>query len=281
MKKDIFTYSHPLVIFLYFAAVISFSMLTNHPIYIAVSFLISSFYLIYFKGIRNYLKSICYSLPILLIITIINPLFNGQGLTVLFYFKETPITLEAIYYGICSGGTLINVIQWFLCYSEIMSSEKFLSLFSGIFPTLSMMISMIFRYIPETIIKAREINTAQKALIPKAEKTGKERLSDSVRMTSILMSWSMESGIETADSMRARGYGIGKRSKSNIWFTSYDIVILLLLFGLIILNGILLFSVVNKFMFYPKLSNFIIPFWIPVLYAVFLLVPIIVKRIFY
>ena len=93
-----------------------------------------------------------------------------------------------------------------------MTSDKFLSLFGGIIPTIAMMLSMVFRYIPDTIRKANQINTAQNALLGNEKQDKKTRFNQGITLASSLMEWSMENSIETADSMRARGYLSGKRS---------------------------------------------------------------------
>lgn len=212
MKKHIFLIFHPVVIFLYFVAAIVCAMLTRHPVYIGISFTAASIYCVYLKGFRQYGKTLLMLLPMLLIIAGANALFSGMGLTVLFYMGGRPVTAEAFAYGLSSGFMLGAVLLWFQCYQEVMDNDKFLWLFGKPAPVIAMMVSMIFRFIPETIRKAGQISRSQKALLGKKEESRKQQTAHAVRMASILMSWSMESSIETADSMRARGYGANKRT---------------------------------------------------------------------
>jgi energy-coupling factor transport system permease protein len=53
----------------------------------------------------------------------------------------------------------------------------------------------------------------------------KTSMSKVLNELSILLSWSMEEGLDTADSMKARGYGITRRSSFSIYrFTRRDVL---------------------------------------------------------
>ena len=278
MKKHIFSYYHSAVIFIYFISIIIFTMSTLNPAFVLLSFLSSGIYLYYLKGFEQYIKSIWIYLIILIIISLSNVIFNSLGLTLLFYIGDKPVTLEALIYGLCSGGMLISILQWFSCYSIIMTSDKFLSLFGGIIPTIAMMLSMVFRYIPDTIRKANQINTAQNALLGNEKQDKKARFNQGITLASSLMEWSMENSIETADCMRARGYLSGKRSHyKNERFTLYDTVSLIILLIIIIINALIIFIYANKFQFYPIISFDINFLWLCIFYPILLLYPMLLE----
>ena len=69
-----------------------------------------------------------------LVSSLINPLFNQNGMTVLLFINDTPITLEALVYGIFSSLTLVSVIVWFFTFSSVMTSEKIIYIFGRISP---------------------------------------------------------------------------------------------------------------------------------------------------
>ena len=253
--KHIFHIYHPTVIFLYLVLALGGAMLTLHPVYLLLSFVVGSVYAVYLRGWRSYLMQFRFLLPVLVVVAVANPLFNHRGMTVLFYFLENPITLEATLYGLCTGLMLCCVFIWFSCYQVLMTNEKFLYLFGRIVPTIALMISMILKLIPQTQYKARCVANAQTAMgmgIGQGKK--REGIKRGIRMTSILMGWSMEDSIETADSMRARGYGAAKRtSYSPFRIQVHDVVALamLLVLGTMSVWGIL----GETFSFYPKLSQ--------------------------
>jgi len=69
---------------------------------------------------------------------------------------------------------------------------------------INMMISMIFRYIPDTVRHGREIEMSQRALLGSDDGHRKTKVARAIRLASILMAWSMENAIETADSIGGR-----------------------------------------------------------------------------
>lgn len=269
MNYKVFSTYHSAVIFGYFFVAIGLTLATFNLPFASVSFLSASVYYIFLKGIKSFIKCILGCLIIVLSVTIINPLVNAQGFTLLFRIGEKPITLEATLYGITAGVVLASVIVWFFCYSEVMTSDKFLSLFGRVFKTSAMMVAMILRYIPYTIRKSKEINTAQMALTGK-----KNNFKRQLRSVSVLMAWSMESAIETADSMKSRGYGSKKRTVySNERFKDRDVFMLLIIVVLAFVNIVNVILTVSKtqyfpFVIFPKMS---VEYWF---YTLLLVLPL-------
>lgn len=191
-----------------------------------------------------------------LLIALANPLFNHRGKTVLFYLRDNPVTLEAVTYGLCMAASLVAVALWFSCYSKVMTSDKFLYLFAGFAPTVALLITMTLRMIPNLKVQLKAVASAQQAIGLDA-RTGNlvQRLRKSMRITSILLSWAMEDGMETADSMKARGYGVKNRTTFSLFkFDARDGVILAVVLGLagICLTGYFLGYGVMRF--YPVLA---------------------------
>jgi energy-coupling factor transport system permease protein len=89
---------------------------------------------------------------------------------------------------------------------RVMPSEKFTALFGGFAPNLALLISMVFRFIPNLLKTAQEIKEAQIGLGNEVK-----GVKNSISRFSALVSISLESSIETADAMHAKGFGTGKR----------------------------------------------------------------------
>jgi energy-coupling factor transport system permease protein len=205
-------------VFVYIAAAIVCAMVTMQPVYVATSFVAGTLYTIYLGGARRYLTGLRPMLVMFALIAVINPLTNHRGATALFMIGDSPITLEALLYGLCAGGMLLCVLVWFMCYQRLITNDKFMYLFGRAAPTSSMVISMILKFVPVMSVRMREIANAQRALGAvdagggSAAKSRAAAIRNGVRVSSILISRSMEDSIETADSMRARGYGAGPRT---------------------------------------------------------------------
>jgi energy-coupling factor transport system permease protein len=218
-EKDTFSGYHPLVNMLYFAAVFAFSMILSHPICLAISFVCAFFYALYLNGgkaLRFHLK---YMLPMLFLTALINPAFNHRGVTVLAYFPNgNPLTLESVLYGVAAAFMLITIITWFSCFNAVMTSDKFVYLFGRIFPALSLILAISLRLVPRYKAQIRVIADAQRCIGRDVSTGGVlRRARCGLKILSILVTWALESAIETADSMRCRGYGLPKRTAFSIF----------------------------------------------------------------
>ena len=222
---------HPLINFIYFTAVIVFSMIFLHPICLVTSLLCSVMYSIILNG-KKALKFIEMLLPLMLISALINPAFNHEGVTVIAYLPSgNPLTLESILYGIVAASMVATVICWFSCFNKIMTSDKFIYLFGRIIPSLSLILSMTFRFVPKFKEQVQEVSNAQKSMgRDTSEGSVFARVKNSIRILSAVITWSLENAIDTSDSMKSRGYGLtGRTAYSNYVFDKRDVTALIYL----------------------------------------------------
>ena len=91
-----FEWYHPIILFVYFIAMILITMFTQHPVLLGISFVCAVSFCGMLTGLKKLLKSLAYSIPVLLVIAVTNPLFSHNGETVLFFLNDNPVTLEAI-----------------------------------------------------------------------------------------------------------------------------------------------------------------------------------------
>ena len=106
--------------------------------------------------------TLLYMLPLLLMAAIVNPAFNHEGGTLLTYLPSgNPLTLESIVYGLAAATMLIAVIIWFSCYTEVMTSDKFVYLFGRIIPALSLVLSMTLRFVPKFKAQIKVVSEVQ------------------------------------------------------------------------------------------------------------------------
>ena len=132
-------------------------MSTRNPLWVSLSFLFASF-AIQLKGFKFYIKRILGFLPVLFLLIVINVLFNSRGITVLFLLAPgKPVTSEVLLYSLFSGLSLLSVLLWFFSYHHFIKSDDVLELFGERFPTVALILSMIMRYIPDTLEIAQEI----------------------------------------------------------------------------------------------------------------------------
>lgn len=241
-NQDAFSGCHPTVNFMYFGLTLGFSMFFMHPVCLFISLFCAISYHIKLNGKKSIQFLFRYALPTMLLTAIINPAFNHQGMTLICYLPTgNPLTMESILYGIAAAIMLISVLIWFSCYTKIMTSDKFIYLFGRIIPAFSLVISMTLRFIPRFKTQFENVKQAQ-AGIGKDILTGSlwKRLKSATTCFSIMTTWSLENAIETADSMKSRGYGLKGRTAFSIYtFTQTDKYILLWLCfcGVYLLSG--------------------------------------------
>ncbi|PRR83399.1 energy-coupling factor transporter transmembrane component T [Clostridium vincentii] len=241
--EDSFSSYHPIINFIYFLGVISCSMFFMHPVFLGISIISAMSYSFYLKGMKAIKFNLLYMIPTLLFVALINPIFNHEGMTILLYINKNALTLEAVTYGVASGIMFISVLIWFSSYNVIMTSDKFMYIFGRIIPSTSLIISMVLRFVPRFKRQIKVISDGQKS-IGKDVTNGNvfQRTNHGIRILSILTTWSLENSFETADSMKARGYGLkGRTSFSPFKFSKRDriaLIILLILIGTVIMGGV-------------------------------------------
>ncbi len=221
-NRDTFSSYHPLINFLYFGLVLTFTMFFMHPASLVISLAGSLCYAIYLNGRRAVRFSLLYMLPMMLLAAFVNPAFNHEGATLLTYLPSgNPLTLESIVYGIAAAMMLAAVINWFSCYTAVMTSDKFVYIFGRIIPALSLVLSMTLRFVPKFKAQLHVVSEAQRC-VGRNVSDGSliRRLKNAVTIISIMITWAMENAIETADSMKSRGYGLPGRTAFSIY--SFD-----------------------------------------------------------
>lgn len=216
---DCFKKYHPLVNFLYFTLVLAFSMVLTHPIAQGISMACALCYAVQCEGKKATLFSMKFCLPMLLLTAFINPAFSHEGVTILLYFPTgNPLTLESILYGFSAGAMLVTVLMWFRSFNRVITSDKFIYLFGRIIPAMSLILSMTLRFVPKFKAQMDSVVEAQ-CSIGRDVSTGSlwQRTKTVITILSIMITWALENAIETADSMKSRGYGLKGRSAFSIY----------------------------------------------------------------
>lgn len=202
---------NPIAVFVFYAAATVIVMFSMDPVLLALSILGAAG--LYFVNMgRAGWKGFWFYLAVPVVFGLCNPLFNHNGVTVLFVLNNNPVTLESACYGLAMGVMISGVMLWFRTFSRIMTSDKLLYLFGSVSPKLALILSMTLRYIPLFRRQIQKTRQAQTALGLYKEDNIVDTFRGGVRIFSVMVSWALENGVITADSMTARGYGVGRRS---------------------------------------------------------------------
>ena len=217
--KDRFAQYHPLVNFLYFTLVLVFSMVLRHPLAQGVSLLCACIYAVQAEGQRAVLFCLKWCLPVFLLTALFNPAFSHEGVTILLYLPTgNPLTLESILYGVSAGVLLVTVMVWFMNSSRVITSDKFIYLFGRVIPALSLVVSMTLRFIPKFKSQLAAVVEAQRSIGRDISQGSLlRRMKLAVSVLSIMITWALENAMDTADSMKGRGYGLPGRTAFSIY----------------------------------------------------------------
>lgn len=255
-KLNSFSSLHPLVLIVYFVTILVVSMFSTNPVLLFLSLVGGMMFFGMMNSRKDFFTDLAFYIPMFFLIAIINPLFSHNGVTPLFFMNGNPVTLEAILYGGNIALMLMAVVYWCKCYSKIMTTDKFLYLFGKVIPKLSLVLSMALRFIPLFREKHREFRMVQGVSGLYDKKGFVNKIMCELKVFSALVTWSLENSVDTASSMKARGYGLKGRTHFSMYkFRKRD--------GIILAVNLLLFSVVTfgmgggfvDFSFYPYVTE--------------------------
>lgn len=215
MKFDSY---HPIINFIYFTAAILCAVCFQHPVYLLISYGSAFAYSVKLNGKKGLILNVCL-IPFIGVYAAIYSYYNHFGITNLrSNFIGNQITLESVVYGLVTGVTAATVLMIFSCVFAIVSSDKIVYLFGRLSPRLSLFFSVILRCVPRIKERGKRIELSRKG-IGKGCFQGNlwKRLLHSISFVSILITWTLEDFVESAASMKSRGYSLKGRTAFSIY----------------------------------------------------------------
>ena len=168
---------HPAVNLIYFTAVIGGTVCFRHPVYLAISLCSAFLYSVKRKGRRAVAFGLCL-VPLVVALGLFYSSYHHFGVTNLRQnFIGNQITLESLVYGLALGCTLAGVAMWMSCVYSVFSADKVVYLLGRV----------------------------------------SRRLTNGLRIFSILITWTVEALAAASESMRSRGSGRKGRTAFSIY----------------------------------------------------------------
>ncbi len=212
MKTTYFSKLHPVTKLIYYSFLAVITMTVMNPGILAM---IVTGLLCYMKLFSNLVTgkrflSLC---GLFSLVVAINMITNPRGTQILFYILDRPFTYESFIWGVTMALSIVNLLLIFIGGGINVSTLDFLYVFSPILPKISLLISMSISFCGKfvrtvgdlsVILKTKGVNMGQGSL--------RKRLGDGATILATLISYSLEESLTTADSMKARGYGVCKRT---------------------------------------------------------------------
>lgn len=289
MKSTAFDLFHPVVALAYFAILLVMSMAAMQPVYLLVSLAAALALGAVLRGVRAVARSLAWQLPLVAIVALANPLFSASGSTELFRIGARAFYLESFVYGACMGVMLASVLLTFSNASRVLTSDKIMALFGGVVPTVGLMMSMTARLVPQFVRRGGDIEGVARACTaarpvattsPDSTKGAGRRLRfrEHMRLTSVLMGWSMEDSLETADAMKARGWGAAPKrtTYARFLFRRLDACALAFLMVVGASAVVAAWAACAQFRFYPFIAGFA-SWWSYAPYVLFAALPLVME----
>jgi energy-coupling factor transport system permease protein len=205
---------HPIPCFCYYIGALILSMTTTHPVYLLTLLLLLTLLVALQREQRALLAMLKFYVPVSLLYALINPLFSHRGRHILVYFSDQPVTLESLAYGVYTIISLLIVLVLFLSFNAVLPPSRFLYLFGSLFPRSGLLIVMSMRFVPLLRRRLAEIAAVQSMKgIDVAHGSLRERMTNGMKLLQILLTLSLEDALQTADAMKAKGYGSGPRGR--------------------------------------------------------------------
>ncbi len=214
---------HPITLIIYFIGVIFLSFMLDEPVLVSINAVCALTICVLSGGWKTPL----YALPLMLFVIVLNPLFSHTGSTVLFYINDNAVTKEAVIFGVRTAFTILSALMWFSFLNRSLSSDKFLYVFSRHLPNTALMVSMIFKCTAEFSRQYKNMSSCCESLGFSLKKGSlSSRLKTGALLLTAVVGAGLESSVDTAVSMKSRGYGLsGKSAVKRYFFSVSDALI--------------------------------------------------------
>ena len=240
----------PTVPMTYFLCVMSICVFTVNP-YLQLCAMTGGIILLVCIKKKRSLKLLALCALVMAVMALTNPLFVHRGMTELFYVANQPYTLEALLYGLSLGCSISCLLIWFSIWSELITQDEILAVFGKRMPKTALVISMILGFIPKLHSKYISLLHAWYA----GGGSRRKSLKRTALIFTACLAYEAEQVIDISLSMKARGYGLKKRTYSHKrHFRKKDAAALVFSLGLCITCYILIGSSRLDYWYYPRLS---------------------------
>ncbi|MBQ3111779.1 MAG: hypothetical protein IJC70_02780 [Firmicutes bacterium] len=228
-------YRHPVVAAAYYALLLLMLLLQLRP-GVAVAAVAALFFgAAQRQGARAAWRSWCGYLPLLGFIVALQALTVHRGLTVLLYLPwGPPLTAESLRFGLLTALLFLCLLQLFTAAQADLAAGRAQVLLPASLPTTIAYGSQVMRQVGRLRADWQGIVQAQRSLDADFLRGSlKKRVRDAAAALSALFDLAMTGGMDAADLLAARGYGLSPRSSYRpfVWRRRDKLLLAFLVFG--------------------------------------------------
>lgn len=277
-----FSRLHPLATIVLFGCEVVLAAFSFQPLCALIAFVGAEACTIQLFDAKHAVKQLVWYVPIIALMTVINPFFSASGSTVLYSFGQMQLYAESLLYGATSGLVLVSTLSWLECLFVVVSPLELLQRSSVRFPGLQLVLSLSVQLMPQLLSDltvAQQIQSANTAAqtcdsatqMPRQSRfPGQHRFLSARKaivqtastINAVCMS-ALEKSISTFQSIVSRGWGMTvRRSRWNTQvLDAYDTLALLSFALLGVVAATSLYMLVQAWQFYPTMPAFQLSFW--------------------
>lgn len=251
---------HPAPALCLIGAWVALSMLIIHPLYLLMLLLTAAAALAAAGGSRLFVPYLRLGAVFTVVMLVFNAIVVRAGVTILFYGPRLPVvgkmnvSLEALAYAVVMGGRMLCLLLIFGFFSFVVNPDRLLGMLGRFAGNTGLFLVTASRIFPLLTADAVRIGEVQRTRGLRISGRGPlAALGARLPALSVLLLSSLERSWQMAESMAARGYGSGRRTRyfnellrPRDWLVTAVSVLSLLLFML--KRTRLLYS------FYPRLD---------------------------
>ena len=294
-----FSRLHPLSTVVLFGCEVVLAAFSFQPLCALIAFVGAELCILQLFDSKHAVRQLVWYVPIIVLMTVINPFFSASGSTVLYSFGHTQLYAESFVYGATSGLVLVSTLSWLECLFVVVSPLELLQRSSVRFPGLQLVLSLSVQLMPQLLSDltvAQQIQSANTAAqtcdsatqMPRQSRFPGQRRFLSARkaivqtastINAVCMS-ALEKSISTFQSIVSRGWGMTvRRSRWNTQvLDAYDTLALLSFALLGVVAATSLYMLVQAWQFYPTMPAFQLSFWYMGV-ALFAVLPVVFVRL--
>lgn len=294
-----FSRLHPLATVVLFGCEVVLAAFSFQPLCALIAFVGAELCIVQLFDSKHAVRQLVWYVPIIVLMTVINPFFSASGSTVLYSFGRTQLYAESFVYGATSGLVLVSTLSWLECLFVVVSPLELLQRSSVRFPGLQLVLSLSVQLMPQLLSDltvAQQIQSANTAAqtcdsatqMPRQSRFPGQRRFLSARkaivqtastINAVCMS-ALEKSISTFQSIVSRGWGMTvRRSRWNTQvLDAYDTLALLSFALLGVVAATSLYMLVQAWQFYPTMPAFQLSFWYMGL-VLFAVLPVVFVRL--
>lgn len=275
---------HPATIFLYLGTVLAGALMFNHPLLLLFLFLAVMVTLISAGGWGWWIAGMKYFLIMILFLFVFNILSNNLGQTVLWRGFYLPllgyvnVSVEVLVFSLLMSVRLLIVYAAFLLLNLCLNPDRVLAVFGGLLPRSTLLVALATKFIPylgqqlgraAEIQQCRGIRYHEGGLIVRAK--------NRIPLLKVVFLSSLEDSFYVAESLQARAYGSGKRTRyTNLSFNIADMLIVACLLAGAGVIAWSIFTGTGNINYFPRIEGELFSpalFGSGVLTAIFMAVP--------